>query len=232
MLHCDDDELSLVALGEPASPEDETHLQQCARCQSRLDQMIAVVTSARGITDADRPVMPPPEVWQSITTELGIPETAGVTSIDAARSRRGARTWLLAGAAAVVGLVVGGVVTAGLTSTAPAAEVVASASLDPIADSGFVGTAEVEQTGTGAVLHVAVPDLPQVEDGYYEVWMATSDTTTMVAIGTLSPGQDATFPLPSGMDVTAFPVVDVSVEHFDGDAGHSATSVVRGELQA
>ena len=33
------------------------------------------------------------------------------------------------------------------------------------------------------------------------------------------------------MDVAAFPVVDVSVEHFDGEAGHSATSVVRGELE-
>ena len=102
----DDDELSLVALGEPASPEDETHLQQCPRCQSRLDQMIAVVTSARGITDVDHPVMPPPEVWQSISTELGMGEGASVTSIDAARSRQGARTWLLAGAAAVVGLVI------------------------------------------------------------------------------------------------------------------------------
>ena len=32
------------------------------------------------------------------------------------------------------------------------------------------------------------------------------------------------------MDAADFPVVDVSVEHFDGDAGHSATSVARGTL--
>jgi len=32
------------------------------------------------------------------------------------------------------------------------------------------------------------------------------------------------------MDVAEFPLVDVSIEHFDGDAGHSADSVVRGLL--
>jgi hypothetical protein len=232
VLHCDDDELSLFALGEPASPEDEAHLQQCARCQSRLDQMLAVVSSARSITDADRPVMPPVEVWQAITSELGIEEQGTVTSIGAARSRRSGRTWLLAGAAAVVGVLLGGIVTAGLLEAPAPQEVMASASLEPIEDSGFVGTASVATTTDGAVLTVSVPDLPQVPDGYYEVWMASPDATTMVAIGTLNAGQEATFALPAGMDVDAFPLIDVSVEHFDGDAGHSAVSVVRGQLQA
>jgi hypothetical protein len=231
-LHCDDDELSLVALGEPASPEDDAHLQQCARCQSRLDQMTAVVASARSITDADRPVMPPVDVWQAITSELGFEEAGSVTSIGSAPSRRGGRTWLLAGAAAVVGVLLGGIVTAGLLDSPAPQELVASASLDPIEDSGFAGTASVEQTADGATLTVSVPDLPQVPDGYYEVWMASPDATTMVAIGTLNAGQEATFSLPAGMDVDAFPLVDVSVEHFDGDAGHSAVSVVRGQLQA
>jgi hypothetical protein len=232
VLHCDDDELSLVALGEAPGPEDEAHLQQCPRCHSRLDQMVAVVASARGITDADRPVQPPVEVWGAITRELGVAEAGNVTSISAAPSRRGARPWLLAGAAAVVGVLVGGIVTAGLLEPPSSQEIVASASLDPIDASGFVGTAAVEQRDAGAVLTVSVPDLPGVPDGYYEVWMATPDTATMVAIGTLSPGQEGTFALPAGMDVEAFPVVDVSVEHFDGDAGHSAVSVVRGQLQA
>jgi hypothetical protein len=38
------------------------------------------------------------------------------------------------------------------------------------------------------------------------------------------------FPLPAGMDMQAFPVVDISVEQFDGDVTHSADSVVRGTL--
>jgi anti-sigma factor RsiW len=232
VLHCDDDELSLVALGEAPSPEDEAHLQQCPRCQSRLDQMTAVVASARSITDADRPMMPPVEVWESITRELGVEDTATVTSITAAPSRRAGRTWLLAGAAAVVGVLLGGIVTSGLLNPTDSQELVASADLAPYGDSGFTGTAAVEQRADGAVLTVSVPDLPAVPDGYYEVWMASPDATTMVAIGTLSPGQEGTFTLPAGMAVDSFPVVDVSVEHFDGDAGHSAVSVVRGQLQA
>jgi len=235
--HCDEDELSVIALGEPARPEDEQHLQGCARCQSRLDQMTAVVASARSITDADRPVAPPLGTWDAIADELGLTLPADVTPISRGTrhsrgTRRGAATWLIAGAAAAVGIAIGAVVTAGITGGTGSADLVATAELDPIDDSGYVGTASVEQTDSGAVLRVTVPALPAVEDGYYEVWMASPDTTTMVAIGTLNPGQEATFPLPAGMAVTDFPVVDVSVEHFDGDAGHSAVSVVRGQLQA
>jgi anti-sigma factor RsiW len=232
VLHCDDDELSLVALGEAPGPEDEAHLQQCPRCQSRLDQMIAVVSSARSITDADRPVLPPMAVWESITEELGMEAADNVTSITAAPRRRQRSTWLLAGAAAVVGVLLGAVVTTGLQNTASAPELVARADLAPIAESGFSGTAAVEQSPDGAVLTVSVPDLPAVPDGYYEVWMASPDASTMVAIGTLNPGQEGHFPLPVGMEVGTFPLVDISVEHFDGDAGHSAVSVVRGQLQA
>jgi hypothetical protein len=229
--HCDDDELSVIALGEPARPEDEEHLNGCAHCRSRLDQLTAVVASARSITADDRPVPPPPATWTAIADELGV-DAGGTVTVLADRPRRSRPTWLVAAAAAAVGVVAGAVVTAGLTGGAGSADLVASAALDPIADSGFVGTAAVEQTADGAVLRIAVPDLPPVEDGYYEVWMASPDTTTMVAIGTLNPGQEGTFTLPAGMAVTDFPVVDVSVEHFDGDAGHSTVSVVRGQLQA
>lgn len=230
MPHCDDDELSVIALGEPARPEDEAHLQGCGHCQSRLDQLAAVVASARSITPDDRPVAPPAATWTAIADELGL-GSGGTVTVLPDRPRR-SRTWLVAAAAAAVGVVAGAVVTAGLTGGTASADLVASAALDPIADSGFVGTASVEQTADGAVLRITVPDLPPVEDGYYEVWMASPDTTTMVAIGTLNPGQEGSFALPAGMAVTDFPVVDVSVEHFDGDAGHSAVSVVRGQLQA
>lgn len=232
MQHCDDDDLSVIALGEPAAAADEAHLRDCPRCQSRLDQLTAVVASARTITDDDRPTAPPAAVWAAITDELGLEPVATVTPITSAPSRRAPRTWLVAGAAAVAGVVIGGVLTAGLVSSSDTAQVIASAPLSAVADSGFTGTAEVETVDGTAVLRVTVADLPPVEDGYYEVWMASPDTTTMVALGTLNPGQTGSFELPAGMDMAAFPVVDVSVEHFDGDAGHSAVSVVRGQLPA
>ncbi len=69
-------------------------------------------------------------------------------------------------------------------------------------------------------------------DGYYEVWMATADAGTMIALGTLAPGTEATFVLPGGLDPDTFPGVDGSHEHFDGDPEHSAESLVRGQLRA
>lgn len=232
MLHCDDEDLALIALGESVDPVDEAHVRQCAHCQEVVAQFASVVVSARLVTGDDHPIMPPATVWQNITAELGLDTTATITPISAAPSRRASRTWLVAGAAAVAGVIVGGIVTAGISNQPTPQELVASTSLDPVDDSGFVGTAAVEERPDGAFLTVSVPDLPSVDDGYYEVWMASPDTTTMVAIGTLSPGVEASFPLPAGMDVSAFPVVDVSVEHFDGNTGHSAVSVVRGQLQA
>lgn len=235
MSHLDEADLALIAMGEPASAADERHLVACARCRSRVDQLSAVVATARTITDDDRPVTPPAAVWDGIVAEVGLadPSTdAPVVSLDQARRRRRPALWWLA-AAAAVGIVVGSVVTTATTdfgATTP--DVVASAELEPVEDSAYRGTASVESRGSDAVLRVSVPGLPAVDDGYYEVWMASADAATMVAIGTLNPGEEAVLRLPAGMEMTDFPLVDVSVEHFDGDAGHSAVSVVRGLLPA
>lgn len=232
MSHCDDDELALIAIGESASPEDEAHLSTCARCQSRLDQLAAVARAVREIEPDDRPIAPPESVWQGITAELSADTGAPVTSLDDARQRRRPRLWLVAASAAAVGVLVGGGLVAVVNSTSSPDQLVASGTLDPIDNSGVTGTATVETGSAGTALTVDVPGLAAPGDGYYEVWMATPDTTTMVAVGTLSPGAPATFTLPAGLDPSAFPVVDVSLEHFDGDAGHSATSIVRGQLKA
>jgi hypothetical protein len=232
--HCDDEDLSLLALGETVSAVDEAHLATCGMCQNRLDQLSAVVKSARTVTADDHPLPAPAGVWAGISGELGLGSSAddagSVTAIDQARQRRRPRVWLVAVAAAAVGIVVGGGAVAVIGSTTTSDQLVASTTLGPIDDSGFAGTASIEKGTGGASLTVDVPGLPAVADGYYEVWMATPDTATMVAIGTMRPGEPATFSLPPGLDPSTFPVVDVSVEHFDGQAGHSAISVVRGQL--
>jgi anti-sigma-K factor RskA len=169
-------------------------------------------------------------VWADIASELGISESASVTSLDAVRRRRTGRWTLLVAAAAVVGIALGSLITVGALRSAPAPQVVAEGSLAAVDDSGLRGTAAVQSVDGHSVLVVSVPELPSAGTGYYEVWMATPDTSTMVAMGTLNPGQEGRFPLPAGMDPKAFPVVDVSVEQFDGDSGHSATSLVRGRL--
>jgi len=235
MSHIDDDDLSVIALGESTDAAGEAHLRDCARCRSRLDQFAAVVSASRSIAPDDRPVSPPDSVWAGISAELGLgaaDASADVVSLDEARHRRSPR-WLTLAAAAVAGLVAGSVLTAVIVSGGNgSAALVASADLDPVSDTQVTGTAAVERSGDTAVLRVSVPDLPSVPDGYYEVWMATADAGTMVALGTLNPGAETVLPLPAGMQVADFPLVDVSVEHFDGDPGHSAVSVVRGLLPA
>ena len=231
MPHCDDDVLALIALGEPRSTDDAAHLASCGRCQSRLDQLAAVVASARSISPEDHPVAPPASVWAAISEELAADDSV-VVSLEAARRRRGRRTWVIGAIAAAIGILLGAVITGGIVRVGGTGDVVAQAELGPVASTGYRGTATVSRTAQGNVLTVSLPDLPKAADGYYEVWMATPDTKTMVAIGTLNPGGEARFTLPQGMDVTAFPVVDVSLETFDGDPGHSATSVARGQMPA
>jgi hypothetical protein len=234
MSHCDEDALALLALGEVVDSRDVAHAQECAECSARLEEYRAVVSVGRTVTPDDVPSAPPAEVWAAVSAEVARDRdgTGVVRSLDSAPWRRRRGGYVLAAAAAVVGLIAGSAATATVINRPESVQIVASAALDPIGDAGVSGTAVIEQVSGGTQLKVTVPDLPAAEDGYYEVWMATADTSTMVAIGNLNPGETAVYTLPTGMDLAAFPVVDVSLEHFDGDPGHSVTSVVRGTLGA
>jgi anti-sigma-K factor RskA len=234
MSHCDEDALALLALGEVVDSRDVAHSQECAECSARLEEYRAVVGIGRTVTPDDVPSAPPAEVWAAVSAEVARERDASgvVRSLDSAPSRRRRGGYVLAAAAAVVGLIAGSAVTASVINRPESVQIVASAALDPIGDAGVTGTAVIEQVSGKTTLKITVPDLSAAEDGYYEVWMATADTATMVAIGNLNPGETAEYTLPVGMDLASFPVVDISLEHFDGDPGHSATSVVRGTLGA
>ncbi len=234
MSHCDEDALALLALGEVVDSRDVEHARDCELCGARLAEYREVVRLGRTVTADDLPAAPPAEVWEAVSAEVAQDrESLGfVRSLDSAPSRRRRGGYALAAAAAVVGLVAGSVLTTSIINRPESVQVVASAALEPIGDAGVRGSAVVEKVDGGAQLKVTVPDLPAAADGYYEVWMATADTSTMVAIGNLNPGETAVYTLPVGMDLASFPVVDVSLEHFDGDPGHSVTSVVRGTLGA
>lgn len=233
MSHCDEDALALLALGEVVDSRDVAHAQECEKCRARLEEYRAIVGIGRTVTPDDLPVAPPADVWAAVSAEVARDRAAGadVVSLNSARSRRRGG-YVLVAAAAVVGLIAGSAVTASVINRPESVQVVASATLDPIGEAGVSGSAVVEQVSGTTKLKVTVPDLPAAEDGYYEVWMATADTSTMVAIGSLNPGTSAEYTLPAGMDLASFPVVDISLEHFDGDPGHSVTSVVRGTLGA
>jgi len=236
-LHCTDDDVVLIALGEAMTTEVTGHLRICAACADRVLDMRSVVEAARS-GDADLQ-QPPRELWRRISDEaLGDadprPSARSASGVDAARSvvplerRRTRWTVLMASAAAVSGILLGGLATWLVVSWGGGApETVASAQLVRPDSDAVMGSATLQRTSAGMALAVQAPSLPAPDGGYYEVWMASPDTITMVAVGTINPGESAVFTLPSSMDMAAFPVVDISLEQFDGNTGHSSVSVAR-----
>lgn len=227
MSHPDTDTIALIALGESVDSVDSTHVEQCPKCQSELDELRAVVGTARSITDQHRPVTPPDSVWTGIESAIATPSPAQST---ATAPRRGAGWYALA---ASVGIVIGGLATfvamSSTTNQEQSPSIIAQASLEPLRDVEQPAQAEVQQVGGKDVLVVQASGLPAT-DGYYEVWLLAPDASSMISVGMLDATEGGTFPLPAGIDLKSFPVVDVSLEHFDGDATHSKDSILRGSL--
>ncbi|HEV7210380.1 MAG TPA: anti-sigma factor [Blastococcus sp.] len=71
---------------------------------------------------------------------------------------------------------------------------------------------------------------PPVARGYYEAWLADAGLDRMVAVGALHEGT-TTLPLPGGLSLGTYSVIDVSVQQLDGNPAHSDHSVVRGRLR-
>ena len=247
MQHCEQDTLALLALGEPAaSAEDDRHLTGCEQCQSELAALRAVVMASRQITPADRPVSPPPAVWDRITTELDIaapplPDAPAaptnavpVVALSERRTRYWSRRTAVLTAAAAVAGVLAGVVGVGIVQSRETTEsvVTATTELKPLSVAEASGSASLHSSPSGETLTVRVSGLRQVSDGFYEVWLADKQTKKMISVGVLDPANQGSFDVPVGLDLTEFRVVDVSLERFDGNPLHSALSVVRGTFPA
>lgn len=229
MSHVDPDMIALIALGESALPSDLEHVRNCVQCQGELDELTAIATAARSISPADRPVSPPAQVWDRIEAELGL--ELPVTEVPVQSKARGANRGMFA-LAASVGVLVGGLGTYIAVSTDSSdsrANIVAQASLDPLRDVTEPAKASVQQVNGDQVLNVQASGLPAT-DGFYEVWLLAPDAVGMISVGMLDASEGGQFTLPAGIDLAAFPIVDISLEHYDGVATHSADSILRGKL--
>jgi hypothetical protein len=151
------------------------------------------------------------------------------------RTRRWSTSFLVA--ASVAGLLVGAAVAVGADTwvssepvpvAAPPPSVVAETQLAALPEHQGQGAAEIVETAKGTELVVDVSGLSGGE-GFYEVWLIDPDTFAMVGLGALT-DESGRFPVPEGLDLSEYRVVDVSLEPFDGDPVHSRDSVVRGEL--
>lgn len=252
MPHLEPDILALLAMGEPvASPEEEAHLADCPGCLEELARLRHTVDVGRATIDVGELEKPSSQVWDRIAEELQL--SAGVAPDEVAsggtaaagpdaapapigtrRSRRTPRRpaffraqWMIA-AAVVLVLGVGAGTWAVVRQLAPAP--VAQAALAAFPDhAGASGSAVVDRRGDGEDTVTVTLDAPNDAGGYREVWLITADATALVSLGVLD-GDEGTFPVPSGIDLRQYVLVDISDEPTDGDPTHSGDSIVRGEL--
>jgi hypothetical protein len=260
MNHIDEESLALLAIGDDApSGAAAEHLAACPACRTELADLRHVVTVAKSSQSVEL-AQPSARVWDRIATDLGFDDRSAALAAEPAtapapgapapapapaaapehvaprrRSRVRRRTaLLLTAAAAVVGLVLGLGGGWFLFAGGPggADTVVSRTALDPLPGwSGARGSAELERDGDGRLSLVVDLD-HRASDGaapLREVWMMRSDLSGLVSVGFLD-GDTGRFVVPSGVDPSRYPVVDVSAESDDGDPAHSGDSVVRGTL--
>jgi anti-sigma-K factor RskA len=184
----------------------------------------AGVAAATGVTTAPRP--------EAVDAVRPAPTPTAVPPEPVAplRTRR-SRLLLAAAASLVVGVGIGAGAVA-LGTGDDDGQTVAAAALDPLADNDASGEARVVERPDGSrVLEV---DLSAADphDGFYEVWLIDEAVQRMYSLGVVQGGGEVTLEVPPGVDLTQFPVVDVSVEPLDGDPRHSGVSVARGVLES
>lgn len=159
------------------------------------------------------------DIAEALGDELEGTETSNVISM---RRRFPARAWMPSAAAAGIALLAGAFFFLGGADD----DSFAGITLDPVREGR--ATAELRGSGEDLRLHVDVEGLA-AEDGYLELWLIDADVTQLISLGPLQ--EDGVYRLPAGLDPADFPVVDVSVEPFDGDPTHSGQTVFRGQFE-
>jgi len=240
MPHIDPERLALFALGEPvATPAESEHLSDCATCVDDLAALRHVAVAGRASMDVGELETPPEAVWARISEELSLGRTTIATEVaapasgpaaaapDAPPRRLAMRVWALAASFVLVaGLGLGVWAVNQRVAQTEVAEATLSAFPDhPTAE----GTAIVEEQADGSLAVRVALNADAAPDTFREVWLITADASALVSLGVLEETEQ-TFPIPAGIDVRDYVLVDVSQEPEDGDEAHSGDSIVRGEL--
>jgi len=170
---------------------------------------------------------PPADLWDSIDTAISPPAPHPRRS-STPHSRQLPAPWLAA-AAAVIALAVGCLT---VVARDGGDQLVAQAALSSDgltgAPSGLEGRAEVREQDGRRVLVVKPGSISPRSGEYLEVWLIDTAVNKMVSLGVVAGSGE--FAIPDGLDVTEYPIVDISTEPFDGKPTHSGASLLRGKL--
>jgi hypothetical protein len=246
--HCTPEQLALAALREPLPARDAGHLAACAQCRQEVAVLQRGVDALKvpQLAQPSGSVPPPPSVWDAVAARTGVsarprpevvasplipapePQPPPDTSVRRLRPRR-SRLLLAAAAALLVGAGAG----AGVVAIASRDEgaVVATSALYPLGGATAQGTARILDRDGARLLEVRLRAPSPGSGDYYEVWLADQRLQGMYSLGAVRAGRTE-LPLPDGLDLGRYPVVDVSVEPLDGNPAHSADSVARGRLRS
>ena len=194
-----------------------------------------LVRLGRTLTPEDRErFAPPPDLWQRIERAAAADDDATVVSIaDGPRTRpraRPRRIWAAAVAAGIAACLVIGIAVARDGGGARTLEEVAlsSAGLDPAGASSSGRAKLVQLDGGSRAIELDVSGLPQLDNGYFELWVIDRQLKGMVSLGPVQ--GSGRYVIPAGVTTDVFPIVDLSIEPPDGVPTHSGKSVLRGEL--
>ena len=168
----------------------------------------------------------------TVVTESSVTESSSSVAAPP-RARTGRRVLSLV-LAAVIALVAGiGIGLAAGRLGGRSETVIANATLAALpAWPGASGTAKVEVDAAGNRTLIVDLHTTSPVAGDQQVWLADATVTGMRAMGFLDAGGQGSWPIPPGLDLSSFPVVDVSDEpSTDANPAHSGNSIVRGELQ-
>lgn len=204
--------------------------------------VLAALRDSAGITFE----APSPGTWDRIAAQLGpdatpeadAPESVDITAASggsaspapeeaASPARRVSRRglwWGAAGVAAGAALAVAGV------RLIESGRVIAETVLRTLDTNLDEGRAKIRERNGTLFLEIDLPHALASSDGYVEVWLIHRDLKELVSVGIYAGGAEESFPLPRDVLDRGFVVVDLSREHFDGNAGHSGDSLLRGRL--
>lgn len=184
-------------------------------------QRLKIVADRMTDEDFDR-VDPPAQMWSGIAAKMDRPASEVAVPRQARR-----RAWLgVAAAVAAALVIVGGLLVSGSDRDNVVASVpLTNDGLSPLGAESS-GKAKIVERGPSFLLRLDVSKPPQEPESYIEVWLIDSQVKGMISLGPFRGNGD--YPIPSGVDPSKYPIVDISIEPSDGVPTHSGVSILRG----